>query len=32
MNYSGIDLFELLEDTIPSRFGGGTGDYQLVEE
>ena len=32
MNYSGIDLFELLEDTIPSRFGGGPGDYQLVEE
>ena len=32
MNYSGSDLFELLEDTIPSEFGGGPGDYQLVEE
>jgi hypothetical protein len=32
MNYSGSDLFELLEDTIPAEFGGGPGDYQLVEE
>ena len=32
MNYSGSDLFELLENTIPSEFGGGPGDYQLVEE
>ena len=32
MNYSGSDLFELLEDTMPSEFGGGPGDYQLVEE
>lgn len=32
MNYSGSDLFELLEDTIPAEFGGGSGDYQLVEE
>ncbi|MDH3444902.1 MAG: hypothetical protein OEN50_13315 [Deltaproteobacteria bacterium] len=32
MNYSGADLFELLENTIPSEFGGGPGDYQLVEE
>jgi hypothetical protein len=32
MNYSGSDLFELLEHTIPSEFGGGPGDYQLVEE
>ncbi|MDH3444178.1 MAG: hypothetical protein OEN50_09675 [Deltaproteobacteria bacterium] len=32
MNYAGSDLFELLEDTIPSEFGGGPGDYQLVEE
>jgi hypothetical protein len=32
MNYSGSDLFELLEDTVPSEFGGGPGDYQIVEE
>jgi hypothetical protein len=32
MNFSGSDLFELLENTIPSEFGGGPGDYQLVEE
>ena len=32
MNYSGSDLFELLEEVIPSEFGGGPGDYQLVEE
>jgi hypothetical protein len=32
MNYSGSDLFDLLENKIPSEFGGGPGDYQLVEE
>jgi hypothetical protein len=32
MNYSATELFDLLEDTIPSEFGGGPGDYQLVEE
>jgi hypothetical protein len=32
MNYSGSELFELLEDVFPSEFGGGPGDYQLVEE
>jgi hypothetical protein len=32
MNYFGTDLFQLLENTIPSEFGGGPGDYQLVEE
>jgi len=31
-NYSTADLFGLLESTIPSEFGGGPGDYQLVEE
>jgi len=31
-NYFTADLFELLESTIPSEFGGGPGDYQLVEE
>jgi hypothetical protein len=32
MNYYYGDLFELLEKTIPAVFGGGPGDYQLVEE
>jgi hypothetical protein len=32
MNYSATDLFELLEQTLPREFGGGPGDYQLVEE
>jgi hypothetical protein len=32
MNYSATDLFDLLENTIPSEFGGEPGDYQLVEE
>ena len=32
MNYFYGDLFEFLETTIPSEFGGGPGDYQLVEE
>jgi hypothetical protein len=32
MNYAGRDLFALLEDSLPSEFGGGPGDYQLVEE
>jgi hypothetical protein len=32
MNYFYGDLFEVLERTFPSEFGGGPGDYQLVEE
>jgi hypothetical protein len=32
MNYFYGDLFEFLEKTIPSEFGGGPGEYQLVEE
>lgn len=32
MNYFATDLFELLERTLPCEFGGGPGDYQLVEE
>jgi hypothetical protein len=32
MNYFYGDLFELLEKIIPCEFGGGPGDYQLVEE
>jgi hypothetical protein len=32
MNYFYGDLFEFFEKTLPSEFGGGPGDYQLVEE
>jgi hypothetical protein len=32
MSYYYGDLFELLENSFPSEFGGGLGDYQLVEE
>jgi hypothetical protein len=32
MNYYYGDLFELFEKTLPAEFGGGPGDYQLVEE
>lgn len=32
MNYFYGDLFELFEKTLPLEFGGGAGDYQLVEE
>lgn len=32
MNYFYGDLFELFEKTLPAEFGGGPGDYQLVEE
>lgn len=32
MNYFGTDLAELVENTLPAEFGGGPGDYQLVEE
>ena len=32
MNYFTTDIVELLENTIPSEFGGGSGDYQLIEE
>jgi hypothetical protein len=32
MNYFYGDLFEIFEKTLPSEFGGGPGDYQLVEE
>ena len=32
MNYFYGDLFELFEKTLPAEFGGGAGDYQLVEE
>jgi hypothetical protein len=32
MNYFYGDLYEFLERTLPVEFGGGPGDYQLVEE
>lgn len=32
LNYFYGDLYELFEKTIPAEFGGGPGDYQLVEE
>jgi hypothetical protein len=32
MNYFYGELFELLEKLFPAEFGGGPGDYQLVEE
>ncbi|HEY7320988.1 MAG TPA: hypothetical protein VIE89_25770 [Candidatus Binatia bacterium] len=32
MNYFYGDLFELVEKILPAEFGGGPGDYQLVEE
>jgi hypothetical protein len=31
-DYTATDLFELLEGALPMEFGGGPGDYQLVEE
>jgi len=32
MTFLDSDLVRILEDTLPSRFGGGPLDYQLVEE
>jgi len=32
MTLVGTDVVNLLEDVLPARFGGGPGDYQLVEE
>jgi len=32
MNYFYGDLYAFFEQTLPSEFGGGPGDYQLVEE
>lgn len=32
MNYHYLNIYELLEKTLPAEFGGGPGDYQLVEE
>lgn len=32
MNYHCMDLYELVEKTLPREFGGGPGDYQVREE
>ena len=32
MTFLGPEVFALLEDELPRRFGGRAGDYQLVEE
>jgi hypothetical protein len=32
MNFFYGDLYELFEKTFPCEFGGGPGDYQLMEE
>jgi hypothetical protein len=32
MNYFYGDLFDIFEKRLPTEFGGGPGDYQLVEE
>jgi hypothetical protein len=32
MNYFFGDLFDIFEKRLPAEFGGGPGDYQLVEE
>ncbi len=31
MNFLGGPLLEVLEEALPARFGGGPGDYQMVE-
>ena len=31
MTFLDVDVIEVLEATLPARFGGGPGDYQLVE-
>ena len=32
VTFLSADVYHLLEETLPARFGGGLGDYQLVEE
>ena len=32
MTFIGTDLVMVLEEVLPSRFGGSVGDYQMVEE
>jgi hypothetical protein len=31
-HFLGSDLIALVDDVLPAHFGGGPGDYQLVEE
>jgi hypothetical protein len=32
MTFLGVDVLRILEEVLPARFGGGPGDYQLVED
>ena len=32
MTFHDVDVVQVLEETLPNRFGGGPTDYQLVEE
>ena len=32
MTFLDADVIRVLEETLPSRFGGGPTDYQLIEE
>jgi len=32
LNYDFSSLFNFVEETLPSEFGGGIGDYQILEE
>lgn len=32
MTYSFVDLYDVMDRILPGEFGGGSGDYQLVEE
>jgi hypothetical protein len=31
MNYLGVDVISLLDETLPHKFGGAPTDYQVVE-
>jgi hypothetical protein len=32
MTFIDVDVVHILEETLPRRFGGGPGDYQLIED
>ena len=32
MSFLHVDVLRILEDVLPARFGGGPGDYQVVED
>jgi hypothetical protein len=32
MTFHDTDVVRILDETLPARFGGGAGDYQLVED